>query len=73
MVNKKWYMITTISGREEKVIESIQNRIVSEGLENSFGDIKLEWNLFFQDIFLSKWKWLIKHDLWFVILNMLLV
>ncbi len=41
MVNKKWYMITTISGREEKVIESIQNRIVSEGLENSFGDIKV--------------------------------
>ncbi len=41
MNSKKWYMITTISGREEKVVESLQNRIVSEGLEDLFGDIKV--------------------------------
>ena len=41
MDNKKWYMITTISGREEKVKESLQNRIVSEGLEDLFGNIEL--------------------------------
>lgn len=34
--NKKWYMITTISGKEEKVIESLKNRVVSEGMENDF-------------------------------------
>ena len=34
--NKKWYMITTISGKEEKVIESLKNRVVSEGMENDY-------------------------------------
>ena len=29
-------MITTISGKEEKVIESLKNRVVSEQIENDF-------------------------------------
>ncbi len=34
--NMKWYMITTISGREEQVIESLKNRQVSENMEQLF-------------------------------------
>ena len=41
MDNKKWYMITTISGREEKVIESLRNRVESEGIQNLFEDFKV--------------------------------
>lgn len=37
---KRWYMITTISGKEEKVIESLKNRVVSEGLEQDIEDFK---------------------------------
>ena len=36
MDNKKWYMITTISGKEEKVIESLKNRVVSEQIAGDF-------------------------------------
>ncbi|WKX02653.1 transcription termination/antitermination protein NusG [Candidatus Mycoplasma mahonii] len=32
-MDKKWYMVTTISGKEEKVIESLKNRIVAEDLK----------------------------------------
>ena len=39
--NKKWYMITTISGREEKVIESLKNRVESEGMEHIFEEFKV--------------------------------
>lgn len=41
MDKKRWYMITTISGREEKVIESLKNRVVSEKVEDLFGDFKV--------------------------------
>lgn len=34
--NLKWYMVTTISGKEEKVIESLKNVAISENLENAF-------------------------------------
>ena len=36
---KKWYTITIISGKEDKVIESLRNRVVSEGIEELF-DLK---------------------------------
>ncbi len=39
--NKRWYMITTISGKEEKVIESLRNRVVSEDLEHIIEDFKI--------------------------------
>jgi len=39
--NMKWYMITTISGREEQVIESLKNRQVSEDMENLFQEFKV--------------------------------
>lgn len=32
----QWYMITTISGKEEKVIESLKNRVVSENVSENF-------------------------------------
>jgi len=34
-------MITTISGKEEKVIESLRNRVVSEDLEHIIEDFKI--------------------------------
>ena len=40
-MDKQWYMITTISGKEEKVIESLKNRVVSEKLEDLFEDFKV--------------------------------
>ncbi|MCK5807012.1 MAG: transcription termination/antitermination protein NusG [Mycoplasmataceae bacterium] len=39
--NKKWYMITTISGREERVIESLRNRVESESIQYLFEDFKV--------------------------------
>lgn len=36
-------MITTISGKEEKVIESLRNRVVSEGMEDLF-DLEVKEN-----------------------------
>ena len=41
MDRKRWYMITTISGREEKVIESLKNRVESENLHDIFEDFKV--------------------------------
>ena len=38
---KRWYMITTISGKEQKVIESLKNRVVSESLEHIIEDFKV--------------------------------
>ena len=39
--NMKWYMITTISGREEKVIESLKNRVESEAMDHIFEEFKV--------------------------------
>ncbi|KUH47618.1 transcription termination/antitermination protein NusG [Mycoplasmopsis meleagridis] len=38
MEDKKfsWYMISTVSGKEDKVVESLKNRIVSEQVEDCF-------------------------------------
>lgn len=36
-----WYMISTVSGKEDKVKESLENRINSFELRNSFADIKI--------------------------------
>ncbi len=41
MDRKRWYMITTISGREQKVIESLKNRVISEKVEELFDDFKV--------------------------------
>lgn len=37
---KQWYMITTISGKEEQVIESLKNRMISENMEGVFEDFR---------------------------------
>ncbi|VEU75639.1 transcription antitermination protein NusG [Mycoplasmopsis maculosa] len=34
--NFLWYMISTVSGKEEQVVESLKNRIVSEQVEDCF-------------------------------------
>ncbi|TDV23058.1 transcriptional antiterminator NusG [Mycoplasmopsis mustelae] len=36
MDNLKWYMISTVRGKEDQVIESLNNRIVAEGLVDDF-------------------------------------
>lgn len=41
MDNKKWYMITTVSGKEEKVVEALRNRVISEGKTDVFEDFKV--------------------------------
>ena len=38
---KRWYMITTISGKEDDVITALKNRRVSENMENLFEDFKV--------------------------------
>lgn len=35
-MEKKWYIITTISGKEDKVVEALKNRIISEKMDNDF-------------------------------------
>ncbi|WP_345775189.1 hypothetical protein [Mycoplasma sp. ATU-Cv-508] len=40
-MDKKWYMITTISGKEDKVIESLKNRVVSENMQDDFDEFKV--------------------------------
>ena len=37
----KWYMISTVSGKEDKVIESLWNKIRTEGMIDLFNDIKI--------------------------------
>ncbi|VEU59797.1 transcription termination/antitermination protein NusG [Mesomycoplasma neurolyticum] len=37
----KWYMVSTISGKEEKVIESLRNVVSSEMLEDICQEIKM--------------------------------
>jgi transcriptional antiterminator NusG len=36
---KQWYVVHTYSGYEKKVRESLQNRIETEGMQESFGDV----------------------------------
>ncbi|WP_029513285.1 transcription termination/antitermination protein NusG [Mycoplasmopsis primatum] len=36
MSHFQWYMISTVSGKEDKVVEALKNRIVSEQVEESF-------------------------------------
>lgn len=42
-INKRfnWYMISTVSLKEDKVVESLENRIKSFGLEDDFLQIKI--------------------------------
>lgn len=34
--NFQWYMISTVSGKEDKVVEALKNRIISEQVEDCF-------------------------------------
>ena len=37
----KWYMISTVSGKEDKVIESLKNKITTEGMDKLFKEIRI--------------------------------
>ena len=39
-MTKKWYIVHAYSNFEKKVAESIKERAVIEGLENSFDEIR---------------------------------
>ncbi|MBT1408032.1 transcription termination/antitermination protein NusG [Mycoplasma bovis] len=41
-----WYMISTVSGKEDKVVESLKNRIVSEQVEDCFNQNATEEGAF---------------------------
>lgn len=38
-MTRQWYVVHTYSGYEKKVKESLRNRIESEGMQESFGDV----------------------------------
>lgn len=42
----RWYMISTVSGKEDKVIESLRNRIVSEQVEQFFDETACDTGAF---------------------------
>ncbi|MGX9340431.1 transcription termination/antitermination protein NusG [Mycoplasma sp. 128] len=37
----KWYMVSTVSGKEEKVIETLWNKIETENMSHYFNDIRI--------------------------------
>ncbi|MBN0919084.1 transcription termination/antitermination protein NusG [[Mycoplasma] gypis] len=37
----KWYMVSTVSGKEEKVIETLKNKIETENMQDYFKNIKM--------------------------------
>ncbi len=76
---QKWYMVTTIRGKEDKVVESLKNRVISESLETIISEMKLimvphftpsgkfrEKNLFPGYIFV---KMIMTNDAWFIVRN----
>ena len=38
---KQWFVVHTYSGYEKKVRESLLNRIVTEGMQDRFGDVMI--------------------------------
>ncbi|TCG10534.1 transcription termination/antitermination NusG family protein [Mycoplasma todarodis] len=73
----KWYMVTTIRGKEEKVVESLKNRVVSESLEEVISEFKVamvphitpsgkfkERNMFPGYIFV---KMVMTNEAWFIV------
>ena len=51
----KWYMVSTVSGKEENVIEALKNKIATQNMDN---------------LFLLIWLWLMKLDILFGTHNM---
>ena len=37
----KWYMVSTVSGKEENVIEALKNKIATQNMDNLFRDIRI--------------------------------
>ncbi|PZV99810.1 transcription termination/antitermination protein NusG [Metamycoplasma auris] len=37
----KWYMVSTVSGKEDNVIEALRNKISSQGMDDFFKDIRI--------------------------------
>ena len=42
-IRKEWYMISTISGKEENVVESLKNKVERAGMSPYFDEFKIFW------------------------------
>lgn len=42
-MKKEWYMISIITGKEKKIIESLKNKIETANMQDLFGEIKVFW------------------------------
>lgn len=42
-MKKEWYMISVITGKEKKIIESLKNKIETSNMQNYFEEIKVFW------------------------------
>lgn len=42
-MKKEWYMISIITGKEKKIIESLKNKIEAENMKDLFEEIKVFW------------------------------
>lgn len=42
-MKKEWYMVSTISGKEDNVVESLKNKIETSGMQDYFGEFKVFW------------------------------
>lgn len=42
-MKKEWYMISIITGKEKKIIESLKNKIEAENMKDLFDEIKVFW------------------------------
>lgn len=42
-MKKEWYMISTISGKEEQVVESLKNKVETSSMQHCFGEFKIFW------------------------------
>lgn len=42
-MKKEWYMISVITGKEKKIIESLKNKIETSNMQDYFEEIKVFW------------------------------
>ncbi len=42
-MKKEWYMISIITGKEKKIIESLKNKIETANMQDLFEEIKVFW------------------------------
>lgn len=42
-MNHEWYMISTVSGKEEQVVESLKHKVMTSDMAEYFGEFKIFW------------------------------